>query len=311
MTAENTMGLTWMSHIQDSKNLSEINIPGTHDSGTKFVSHNQKHFRCQELSVEEQLKIGVRYLDIRCCAQNDGKPPLIKHSDANCLKEKGDTKEDNLLTLRDVLETIESFLKSEESSQETVLLQIKNEGGNSKDSPLVKYLAQFIQQSDWIWAEDRLPLLSEVRGKAVLIRRFTYSSNYSGGLTEKDFGINLSSWDTECHGKSKAGTNTYVNVNNRALVQDRYMVGGGEKYDLILRAIKEANNRGRDVINKWVINLTSCIYNTPESAAEAINERLMKEPLIRKNNKLGTFVMDFVNEDLVCRIYSSNNEILP
>ena len=54
----------WMAELPDDRLLSEIHIPGTHDSGTQYV---QLAFfsKCQALSIREQLEAGFRYLDIR------------------------------------------------------------------------------------------------------------------------------------------------------------------------------------------------------------------------------------------------------
>lgn len=289
-------GLNWMGGLDGGLNIKQINIPGTHDCGTQYVSTNEKHFRCQNLSISDQLKIGVRFFDVRCWIKEKGKIPIIKHDKVNCLKSDG-----TLLTLEDVLESVRKFLN--DNKTETVLLQIKNENGSDKQ--LVDYLAKKIKYNDFIWSKDEIPALREVRGKAVLIRRFTYSKN-DYGITKKDFGINLSSWDTECHGWSKAKFNTYVDVDSNAYVQDRYSVGADSKYDLVIKAIEEANNPERPPINWWVINLTSCTDPTPFATADKINRRLKEEKLLRQGNKLGTFVMDFVDEALVRRVYETN-----
>ena len=55
----------WMSALQDNVSLSQISVPGTHDSGAtvEFPSGTAK---TQNLTIAEQLSIGVRFLDIRC-----------------------------------------------------------------------------------------------------------------------------------------------------------------------------------------------------------------------------------------------------
>lgn len=35
-------GCNWMSYIDESKSIAQVNIPGTHDSGTQYVSCNTK-----------------------------------------------------------------------------------------------------------------------------------------------------------------------------------------------------------------------------------------------------------------------------
>ena len=73
--AEDTLNLrllTWMSKLDDNTNITDLTIPGTHDSGANFdvpilppliyVPDTSKN---QDLSIRNQLNIGVRYLDIR------------------------------------------------------------------------------------------------------------------------------------------------------------------------------------------------------------------------------------------------------
>ena len=53
----------WMSRLSDEKLISEVVLPGTHDSATQYV---QLAFfsKCQALSIKEQLEAGFRYLDV-------------------------------------------------------------------------------------------------------------------------------------------------------------------------------------------------------------------------------------------------------
>ena len=56
----------WMSRIDDSKKLILMNIPGTHDSAAYCM--NRISFKCaktQDLTIKEQLEIGIRDFDIR------------------------------------------------------------------------------------------------------------------------------------------------------------------------------------------------------------------------------------------------------
>ena len=55
---------SWMMALDDDASLNSISIPGTHDSGA-LHSLAEISGKCQSLSIEEQLKIGVRFLDIR------------------------------------------------------------------------------------------------------------------------------------------------------------------------------------------------------------------------------------------------------
>lgn len=45
-------------------------IPGTHDSGAMHSIFDVAG-KCQDLNIQQQLKIGVRFLDIRLRLKND------------------------------------------------------------------------------------------------------------------------------------------------------------------------------------------------------------------------------------------------
>ena len=54
----------WMADLEDDASLNSLTIPGTHDSGA-LHSIADISGKCQTLTIREQLKIGVRFLDIR------------------------------------------------------------------------------------------------------------------------------------------------------------------------------------------------------------------------------------------------------
>ena len=56
---------SWMVKLPDSISLASLNIPGTHNSGALHEPF-PRTAKCQQLSIIDQLKIGVRFLDIRC-----------------------------------------------------------------------------------------------------------------------------------------------------------------------------------------------------------------------------------------------------
>src|SRR5262245_27175119 len=56
-------GKTWMKKLADSKKLSELTIPGTHDT---CALHGGDIPKCQAWSLKDQLEAGIRFIDIRC-----------------------------------------------------------------------------------------------------------------------------------------------------------------------------------------------------------------------------------------------------
>ena len=55
----------WMAGAADARLLSELSIPGTHDSGAQYEPYPGLS-KNQDLTIAQQLAAGVRYLDIRC-----------------------------------------------------------------------------------------------------------------------------------------------------------------------------------------------------------------------------------------------------
>lgn len=55
--------VNWMKNLSDSLAITDIAIPGTHDTMTEKCDHI--YYKTQTLSLDKQLEIGVRFLDIR------------------------------------------------------------------------------------------------------------------------------------------------------------------------------------------------------------------------------------------------------
>ena len=71
----------WMDRLRDGVSLSELLIPGTHDSATEYV--DLAFFsKCQAMDVGRQLRAGYRYLDIRLAA--DGERMKLMHGFVSC-----------------------------------------------------------------------------------------------------------------------------------------------------------------------------------------------------------------------------------
>ena len=55
----------WMRAVPDHINISELSIPGTHDSCARHNGHSLGFAKCQDLGLREQLDKGIRFIDIR------------------------------------------------------------------------------------------------------------------------------------------------------------------------------------------------------------------------------------------------------
>ena len=101
----------WMAQVDDNKKITELSIPGTHDSGALHSIFDVSG-KCQDLSIKSQLQIGVRFFDIRLQLVND--KFNIVHSFV-----------DQKLYFKDVLYDMAKFIK--ENNSEFLIVSIKKE----------------------------------------------------------------------------------------------------------------------------------------------------------------------------------------
>lgn len=162
----------WMSGIDGNKPLGRLSIPGTHDSGARYepVAGTAK---CQNLSIEEQLNYGVRYLDIRCRSVKNSF--AIHHGSVY-----------QHLNFNDVIQTCINFLNSNPS--ETIIMSVKEEYESSNSSMSFEdiFLSYVNRNPERWYLGEYVPELKDVRGKIVLLRRFNSS--------RLPMGINASPW---------------------------------------------------------------------------------------------------------------------
>ncbi|KAF2797602.1 1-phosphatidylinositol phosphodiesterase precursor [Melanomma pulvis-pyrius CBS 109.77] len=186
----------WMSTIPSSLPLSALSIPGTHNSHTYYRA--LPSVRCQYVGVKTQLENGIRFLDIRVQpshATETSKKDLYLVHGAFPVSLTG-TK-----YLEPVLQTCYDFLSDNPS--ETILVSLKREGvGNSTDEQLSQILERhYIAPNAAKWhTNPAIPYLGAVRGKLVLVRRYTLHSDAlpSPSLSPRDedggYGLDATTW---------------------------------------------------------------------------------------------------------------------
>lgn len=269
----------WMSKIDDNKYLSQISIPGTHDSAALYepISGTAK---CQNLTLDEQFDIGIRYIDIRCRSINDSF--TIHHGSIY-----------QNLNFDDVIDKCTEFLKN--NPTETIIMSVKEEYTSSGSiKSFEKIFSSYIEKNKNIWMlSDTIPRLGEARGKIVLLRRFSSE--------ETQLGINASEW--------KDNTTFFINNSTKLNVQDCYKVSDKDhKWSAITNLYNLAKN---STDNSLYINYTSgykSILGIPNitSVSDYIDSNLLN---YFKNNIRGNFgvsAIDFVNEDISTAIISTN-----
>ena len=298
--------LNWMSRIPDATPLSQITIPGTHDTGTTNTNdaggNPQISFaQTQKLYIDEQLAVGVRYFDLRL--GYDGLAtldPMLFHTSI-CRN-----RNNNYLRLSHVMNDFFEFLTTHRT--ETIIILVSNSGSADNKNitaSIEKYLTSDSVKNKF-WCGDTIPPLGAVRGKIVMLRRYPLEGNT---LSAEKFGVNLTAWgdyDSQFVA-AKQAVKIYDKSNVKVWVQDYYSTYATTKIDYV----KNTLNQAASVVNakSYLINYTSCSKSNPFSAARSMNSNLYNNSHFTNPSKelLGIVVMDFMDAVWARRIYEKNH----
>lgn len=157
---------SWMATLPDDRYISELSIPGTHDSVASRHHYNgivNAAVHCQDMDLDEQLERGVRFLDIRGRHINN---TLCIHHGSVYLN----------FTFTEVLDRCSTFLKANPS--ETIVMRVKKE--HTEEGNTRSYEDTFLDKiSNYrhLWyLNNTVPRLGQARGKIVLLRDFDGNS---------------------------------------------------------------------------------------------------------------------------------------
>lgn len=183
-------GPCWMSHVDGSKYLDELSIPGTHDSGTCSVDNDTEPqtslAKCQQDYIPTQLLEGIRYFDIRLGKNDKNGDPGIDHGICYLHKKDGD-----FMQLSDVIGYFKTFL-NEHPSEALIMLVSRGNDEATDESVTTAFANVMGNNSDLFYTSSHVPTLNEVRGKIVLLRRFKLAGDSVDGHT---WGLDLTEWD--------------------------------------------------------------------------------------------------------------------
>ncbi|WP_268223105.1 phosphatidylinositol-specific phospholipase C [Sinomicrobium oceani] len=273
----------WMSYLPDAVSLNNLTIPGTHDSGARHepVSGTAK---TQELSISQQLEIGVRFLDIRCRHYQDAF--VIHHGSIY-----------QHLNFDDVLNACKQFLQ--QHPDETIIMSVKQEynaEGNTMSFP--EAFNAYVQQDPTLWhLPPGIPELGEARGKIVLFRRFGTSEN---------IGINAS------HSWGDKTTFTIDNGSYSLRIQDEYVVSSNTaKFDKVVQVMEEAfeaEGTGNTLFVSFASGYKQILWAIPNipGVSNEINPMLNSYFSTADQGIYGVIPLDFVNAELAGNIVNSN-----
>ncbi|MCI9125014.1 MAG: phosphatidylinositol-specific phospholipase C domain-containing protein [Eubacterium sp.] len=308
---QNAKAVKWMSELPDDTLLSNINIPGSHDTGTAWTTaygldlsdkESISISKCQQLFVEEQLNVGVRAFDLRADSFIDHDDPDIVHGSqiAQCRKQ-----DYSKLSLKDVFQKTADFLKANPS--ETVIFKI-NHQGSGKVEDVAKSVDNFIQSGNYpIYKPDTLtvPSLGEVRGKIVLLRGFSFGS-YKPVSKTSYFGIDMAGWGGD-YDKIPGARQIYDKDGCEVWVQDAYTVNTTEKRSHFEKTIDQAAS-GEIPVGSYILNFTSCtnptiIINNARNMTSWFLSRDARA--YRQSKRVGIVLMDYIDAKMALAVYSN------
>ena len=221
----------WINCIDDNLPLNQINIPGSHDSGTfdvgklsndaflnvvfkgltipYIVSTGLSEFaQTQDLDITEQLEKGIRYLDVRLSSDNNSPNDLFLSHGKNleiigtvpCIKSDDYT----VLTFDDVISDCVNFLRK--NSNETIIMHLGEERivQTTRNLGLDQLIAKSTvlntnkvpntenkKYKDFFYTGNSIPKLKDARGKIVIVTRAIPYRYEDDDGVEKDIGIQI------------------------------------------------------------------------------------------------------------------------
>lgn len=333
-------GPCWMSHVDGSKYLDELSIPGTHDSGTCSVDNDTEPqtslAKCQQDYIPTQLLEGIRYFDIRLGKNDKNGDPGIDHGICYLHKKDG-----GFMQLSDVIGYFKTFL-NEHPSEALIMLVSRGNDEATDESVTTAFANVMGNNSDLFYTSSHVPTLNEVRGKIVLLRRFKLAGDSVDGHT---WGLDLTEWDDKikahsgksmCLVQDARGFEAAGNAGakepycTKVYAQDHYDCTGSSKIDWVDMALNAAPDLKRSPVDItaedgttaqvtercWFINYTSCTQYNPFTAARVVDEHLYKSSYINNTGVEGTkencckhigiIASDFVDAALARSIYQRN-----
>ena len=290
----------WMGNISDDALLTEISVPGTHDSATEYV---QLAFfsKCQASDIYTQLNDGFRYLDIRLGMDKKGGDEALSLWHGFCRCKTSFWPWSPSMFLDDVLEQCYRFL--DENPSETIIFSVKIERDCST-SDFQRLLKKYTDENTDFWLlTDTIPKLGECRGKIVLFRRYADEAGLG-----KASGIEMI-WNDQ-------GNAYDINMNAAyekepgytLLVQDRYKYGTDDKWSAFLRGLETPKADG-DVLRLHFLSTNGSVkFGHPYIHSKSLNQRLLGESLVMPESAFTTswIIVDFSNAALAEHIYSVN-----
>ncbi|MBR0136164.1 MAG: hypothetical protein IJM18_08180 [Clostridia bacterium] len=282
----------WMMRLPDDRPLSEVVIPGTHDSATQYVQLGY-FSKCQDFSIAQQLEKGYRYLDIRLGV--DGDRLKLMHGFTACTE--GGWPWSRSLYLDGVLDDCIGFLKAHPS--EIVLFAVKQEHGSESVSDFQRLLCTYIEKDPDMWLlTDGIPTVGEARGKIVLLRRYNDEAVLGLPAGVPHIWIKQKGYDDVSLDTVAADNGTYI-----LWAQDRYEYGAEDKWTAFVNGMKKAETGPDSAALNYLSTKGTSTYGHPYKYAKILNKRLMETDM---SELRGWIIVDYASAAIAEHIYGAN-----
>ena len=282
----------WMKSIPDDFVLSEINIPGTHDSATKIVDFSYIS-KCQNSTISEQLEMGVRFLDMR--VKKTGDKLILVHGMAKC---RNPASHKEFLFLDQVISDCERFLF--ENPSETIIFSIKRDAGAGDEETFDLFYENYLDTDFW-YLENRIPTLGEVRGRIVLFNRMCVD-NENEIYNDYNTGLNFSGWPDQSKPTNFPFATSLIARRDgrspeRFFYQDMYRLSRKDKWNLAVFPLLEEPIDDFGIVLNFLSS--SGTIHSPKYYSRYMLKRFLKMDLV-PFTKYGWLIFDFPTEK-VCR----------
>ena len=235
----------WMQHLDDSRTVASLSIPGAHNAATGDGVHMVAGFgKTQELSLAALWDCGVRAFDLR---------PAVNGEELHIYHGPVRTK----ISFGKALEILCDKLTEHPTEFTIVLLREENDSENCAERALWPQAVGKAIENIGDRAAIFSPAMSvrDARGKIIFLSRNVYTGNNRGAI--------IKGWNHSPQGTADAVmTSLADNVMARLQMQDYYAPTDKEKQkakeEAVLQCLQRAASAPADV---WTINFLSGYSN--------------------------------------------------
>lgn len=302
----------WMSYLPDDIKLSDISIPGTHDSATSDYRGGVVGVVTQDWSVKEQLNAGIRHLDLRLRAEIRNNKWVFDLQHGNYYLG---------ITLDDVLKDVGEFLSA--NPTETILFNWQYQGRDTHKGAREVVWRQYLLNYPWLrmensWVKDSIGIassyqrmdgvtLGQVRGLMVnFLHEFhtTTTSNTNGNVSKTITYRVKNDYYQNCYQVYNLQTEPLGGCDGRNTARK---VSLNRKVRLVEELLQKTSESPR---NTWAFNaLSGSTGLIPRTVSNRTNpaayDKLAKVCGVNPS-RVGLIWMDYPGEKLIYRIIKCN-----